>query len=61
MSEIKIIATGNLFQLAAQYLGDASQWIQIAKLNNLADPFLNGPTMLTVPTSAKSKASTFVS
>lgn len=34
------VAGGNLFQLAAQYLGDASQWNRIAELNGLADPIL---------------------
>jgi L-ascorbate metabolism protein UlaG (beta-lactamase superfamily) len=36
---------GNLFQIAAQYLGDATQWIRIAQLNGLSDPMINaGPT-----------------
>lgn len=42
---------GNLYQLAAQYLGDASQWIRIAIQNGLSDPFLNvtAPVTLTIP------------
>ena len=43
------VAGGNLFQLAAQYLGDATQWIRIAQLNNLSDPLLTGLTTLLVP------------
>ena len=48
------VAGGNLFQLAAQYLGDATQWIRIAQLNNLSDPLLPGLTTLLVPDVAAS-------
>lgn len=40
---------GDLFALAAQYLGDATQWIRIAQLNNINDPFLEGQVELTLP------------
>lgn len=43
---------GNLFQIAAQYLGDASQWIRIAQLNGISDPILVGgpvPVILLIP------------
>lgn len=42
---------GNLFQIAAQYLGDATQWNRIAKLNGLIDPQLNTgvPIPLKIP------------
>ncbi len=43
------IAGGNLFQLAAQYLNDATQWIRIAELNNLSDPMLSGVNTLLIP------------
>lgn len=43
------IAGGNLFQLAAAQLGDATQWIRIAQLNNLSDPMLSGVTTLLIP------------
>ena len=43
------VAGGNLFQLAAQYLGDATQWNRIAQLNGLTDPFLSGPITLELP------------
>jgi nucleoid-associated protein YgaU len=44
---------GNLFQIAAQYLGDATQWIRIAMQNGLSDPFLavnpDQPVTLVIP------------
>jgi len=43
------IAGGNLFQLAATELGDATQWIRIAQLNNLSDPMLSGVVTLLIP------------
>ena len=43
------IAGGNLFAIAAAELGDATQWIRIAQLNNLADPFLTGLNVLLIP------------
>ncbi len=43
------IAGGNLFRLAATELGDATQWIRIAQLNNLSDPTLSGVVTLLIP------------
>ena len=43
------IAADNLFHVAAQQLGDATQWIRIAQLNNLSDPMLTGVTDLLIP------------
>ena len=43
------VAGGNLFQIAAVELADATQWIRIAQLNNLADPVLAGVTTLLIP------------
>jgi nucleoid-associated protein YgaU len=40
---------GNLFQLAAQQLGDATQWIRIAQANGLDDPMLSGLQTLKIP------------
>jgi hypothetical protein len=40
---------GNLFQLAAVYLADATQWIRIAQVNDLSDPVLIGLVELTIP------------
>jgi len=45
-----ITATGdNLFRIAAAQLGDATQWIRIAELNNLSDPVLIDITNLLIP------------
>jgi hypothetical protein len=43
------VFSGNLFQIAAQYLGDATQWIRIAQLNNMGDPVIRQMTILTLP------------
>jgi hypothetical protein len=40
---------GDLYSLALQYLGDATQWNRIAQLNNLVDPVLAGVTTLQIP------------
>ncbi len=40
---------GDLFMVAAQYLGDATQWIRIAQLNGINDPFLVGQAELVLP------------
>jgi len=48
-NRIVVVAGGNLFALAAQYLNDATQWIRIAQANNLSDPVLSGVTMLVIP------------
>lgn len=43
------VAGGNLFELAARYLGDATQWNRIAALNGLTDPILSGLVTLKLP------------
>lgn len=43
------VSGGNLFQLAAQQLGDATQWIRIAQANGLSDPMLSGLVTLRIP------------
>ncbi|MBV9756808.1 MAG: hypothetical protein JO047_07120 [Alphaproteobacteria bacterium] len=43
------VAGGNLFAIAAQRLGDATQWIRIAQLNSLTDPVLVGVVTLLIP------------
>jgi hypothetical protein len=43
------VAGGNLFQIAAQRLGDATQWIRIAQLNGISDPMLSGVVTLLLP------------
>ena len=42
-------AGGNLFRIAAEELGDATQWIRIAQLNRLTDPMLSGVVTLLIP------------
>lgn len=43
------VAGGNLFAIAAQYLGDATQWLRIAQANGLSDPMLQGLVTLVIP------------
>jgi len=43
------VAGGNLFQIAAAHLGDATQWVRIARLNALSDPMLSGLVTLAIP------------
>ena len=45
------VAGGNLFQIAAAELADATQWIRIAQLNELSDPVLTTVTTLLIPDS----------
>ena len=42
---------GNLFELAAEYLGDALQWVTLALLNNMSDPMLSGQNEIRIPDS----------
>jgi len=44
-----VTAGGNLFAIAAAQLGDATQWVRIAMLNNLTDPMLTGVVTLALP------------
>lgn len=43
------VAGGNLFRIAAEELGDATQWVRIAALNGLRDPMLSGVVVLRLP------------
>ncbi|MGA3398274.1 MAG: hypothetical protein ABSC95_03560 [Acetobacteraceae bacterium] len=43
------VAGGNLFRIAAEQLGDATQWLRIAQLNRLNDPMLSGVVTLLIP------------
>jgi hypothetical protein len=47
--QVVTVTGGNLFQLAAVYLNDATQWVRIAALNNILDPFLQGLVTLNIP------------
>ena len=40
---------GNLYEIAARQLGDALQWINIARANRLVDPYLVGQNELIIP------------
>ena len=48
---LRVIAVtgGSLFQIALDYLGDATQWVRIAQLNALSDPMLQGLVTLQLP------------
>ena len=37
------------YKLAAQYLGDATQWWRIYLQNNLSDPIIGQPMTLIIP------------
>ena len=43
------VQIGNLFQIAAQYMNDATRWNEIAALNGLIDPWITSPITLQVP------------
>jgi hypothetical protein len=43
------VGGGNLFQVALQELGDATQWNRIAQLNGLIDPVITGIVTLQIP------------
>lgn len=45
---VKVIG-GNLFELAAIYYGDASQWSLIAEANGLTDPMIIGVQDILIP------------
>jgi hypothetical protein len=47
--QVITVSGGNLFQVAAQYLQDATQWVRIAQLNAISDPWLNGLVTLRLP------------
>jgi prophage DNA circulation protein len=42
-------AGGNMFAIAQQQYGDATEWTTIAKANNLSDPFVQGTQTLVIP------------
>lgn len=43
------VAGGNLYQIALDQLGDATQWNRIAEANDLVDPFITGIVTLQIP------------
>ncbi|MGB8840757.1 MAG: hypothetical protein WCC64_06775 [Aliidongia sp.] len=46
------VVGGDLYRLAAQNYGDATQWYRIAMANGLYDPVVPGPIALIVPSPA---------
>ena len=44
-----VVVGGDLFRIALQELGDATQWNRIAALNGLSDPVLQGLVTLALP------------
>jgi hypothetical protein len=44
-----VVVGGDLFRIALQQLGDATQWNRIAALNGLSDPILQGLVTLILP------------
>jgi hypothetical protein len=52
--KVLMVADTNLFRVAAEQLGDATQWIRIAVLNQLSDPFISGVVELRLPELLKS-------
>jgi len=44
------VAGTDCYKLAAQYLGDATQFIRIMQMNNLSDPVIyNTPVTIIIP------------
>ena len=43
------VASRTLFDVAAQYMGDATLWTEIAALNGITDPWLQGLVSLYIP------------
>lgn len=43
------VSATTLFHVAAEQLGDATQWNRIAALNGLWDPVITGLTTLKIP------------
>ena len=43
------VASRTLFDVAAAYMGDATLWTQIAALNRISDPWLQGLVTLNIP------------
>ena len=43
------VSGGTLFDVALQYLGDATQWVRVAALNGISDPWLSGMMVLRLP------------
>lgn len=51
LDRIVSVSNANLFKLAAQLLGDATQWNRIARINGLTDFIVPGNRDLRIPPS----------
>ncbi len=49
MSQKITCVNPNLFEIAAIYLGDATQWVRVASLNGLEDPLISGTLSIAIP------------
>jgi hypothetical protein len=51
---VKTITTSssNLFRIAAMELGDAMQWIAIARYNRIRDPMISELTTVVIPSAS---------
>ncbi len=44
-----VVTNTNLFAVAAEYLGDATQWVRIAQINGLPDTVIAEPILIALP------------
>lgn len=54
------VSNANLFQLAAQYYGDATKWTAIAQANGLSDPVVQATITLTLNNNTRLVVAGFV-
>lgn len=45
----RTVIGGDLYRIAAEAYGDATQWYRIAAANGLTDPLVAGPITLIIP------------
>lgn len=50
-----MVSNTTLFHVAAEYLGNAVRWEEIAELNNLSDPLIVGMRQLAIPSLGESQ------
>ena len=48
-AKILRVSDTNLFQIAMMETGDALQWVAIAELNGLEDPWITGQQTILIP------------
>ena len=47
--KLTVKAGTTLFHIAARYLDDATQWIRLARINDMKDPFISQIMTLSIP------------